>query len=113
MLHPEITMRAVSRILCLVAVSLLVVAYDAVAQSADELARQTQNPVASLISVPFQANWDEDEVWNSSLVFTFSKVTVLGKRPVNFVVGAGPQIASPTGGADWRLRIQANFLFPR
>jgi hypothetical protein len=270
MLDPEITMRAVSRILCLVAVSLLVIAYDAVAQSADELARQTQNPVASLISVPFQANWDvgvgtreavgttfniqpvapfpltksvnviarvimplvsnptddglringmsdtlataflspahtgtviwgagpvlllptatnnvlgseqvgfgpsivalvqpgkwttgilwnqvwsldgppdrtevnrgffqpfvnynlpdgiavggsieatanwdEDEVWNSSLVFTFSKVTVLGKRPVNFVVGAGPQIASPTGGADWRLRIQANFLFPR
>jgi hypothetical protein len=28
------------------------------AQSADELANQTQNPVASLISVPFQGNWD-------------------------------------------------------
>src|SRR5262245_11840046 len=28
------------------------------AQSADELAKQTQNPVSSLISVPFQANWD-------------------------------------------------------
>jgi hypothetical protein len=27
--------------------------------------------------------------------------------------GAGPQIASPDGGSDWRLRIQANFLFPR
>ena len=64
-------------------------------------------------SIEATANWDEDEVWNSSLVFTFSKVTVLGKRPVNFVVGAGPQIASPVGGADWRLRIQANFLFPR
>ena len=28
------------------------------AQSADELAKQTQNPVSSLISVPFQGNWD-------------------------------------------------------
>jgi len=64
-------------------------------------------------SIEATANWDEDEVWNSSLVFTLSKVTQLGKRPVNFLVGAGPHIASPDGGADWRLRIQANFLFPR
>jgi hypothetical protein len=59
------------------------------------------------------ANWNADEVWNSALIFTASKVTVLGKRPVNFVVGAGPAIASPSGGADWKLRVQANFLFPR
>jgi hypothetical protein len=59
------------------------------------------------------ANWDDDEVWTSSLVLTLSKVTVLGKRPVNFVIGAGPMVASPEGAADWRLRVQANFLFPR
>src|ERR1700754_2310873 len=28
------------------------------AQTADELQKQTQNPVASLISVPFQGNWE-------------------------------------------------------
>jgi hypothetical protein len=64
-------------------------------------------------SIEATANWDDDEVWNSALLFTISKVTVLGKRPVNFVAGAGPMIASPDGGADWRLRVQANFLFPR
>src|SRR5215204_6107305 len=37
---------------------LLALAFPAAAQTADELARQTQNPVASLISVPLQGNWD-------------------------------------------------------
>src|SRR5262245_44354586 len=37
---------------------LLLVSNRTSAQSAEELAKQTQNPVASLISVPFQANWD-------------------------------------------------------
>ncbi len=40
------------------AVWMLLVTPPAAAQTADELAKQTQNPVASLISVPFQGNWD-------------------------------------------------------
>ena len=63
-------------------------------------------------SIEATASWDADHVWNSALIFTASKVTVLGKRPVNFVVGAGPDLASPVGG-DWKMRFQANFLFPR
>jgi hypothetical protein len=38
--------------------TLLALPMPSAAQSADELARQTQNPVASLISVPLQGNWD-------------------------------------------------------
>ena len=63
-------------------------------------------------SIEATASWDADHVWNSALIFTASKVTVLGKRPVNFVVGAGPDLSSPVGG-DWKMRFQANFLFPR
>jgi len=64
-------------------------------------------------TIEANASWDADDVWNSALIFTLSKVTTLGKRPVNFVVGAGPLITSPEGGAEWKLRVQANFLFPR
>jgi hypothetical protein len=60
------------------------------------------------------ANWDaDDEQWTSYLMFSISKVTLLGKRPVNFAAAAGPAVASPTGRPDWRLRFAATFLFPR
>jgi hypothetical protein len=59
------------------------------------------------------ANWEADETWTAPLVFSVSKVTLLGKRPVSFTVGAGPLIASPDGGASWRFRLAATFLFPR
>jgi hypothetical protein len=60
------------------------------------------------------ANWDaDDEQWTSFLLFSISKVTRLGARPVSLLAGGGPAIASPTGGPDWRLRFVATFLFPR
>jgi hypothetical protein len=40
-------------------------------------------------------------------------VTLLGKRPVSLSLAAGPTIASPDGGASWRFRMVATFLFPR
>lgn len=59
------------------------------------------------------ANWEAEETWTAPLLFTVSKVALLGKRPVNFQVGAGPTVASPEGGANWRFRFAATFMFPR
>jgi len=65
------------------------------------------------VSMEATGNWEADEAWTAPLLFTASKVTLLGMRPVNFLVGAGPTIASPDGGASWRFRLAAVFLFPR
>lgn len=53
------------------------------------------------------------QVWTAPLLFNISKVAVLGKRPVNFQVAAGPTIASPDAGASWRFRLSATFMYPR
>lgn len=55
----------------------------------------------------------DDDQCTSYLLFLVSKVTLLGKRPVSFLAGGGPAVASPTGRPDWRLRFAATFLFPR
>jgi hypothetical protein len=64
-------------------------------------------------SVEATANWKADQAWTAPLLFNVSKVTLLGKRPVSFALAAGPTIASPDGGASWRFRLAATFLFPR
>lgn len=65
-------------------------------------------------SMEASTNWDaDDERWTSYLLFSVSKVTLLGKRPVSFMAAAGPAVSHPTGRADWRLRFVATFLFPR
>jgi hypothetical protein len=65
------------------------------------------------VSLEASGNWKADQTWTAPLLFNVSKVAMLGKRPVNFLVGAGPTVASPTGGANWRFRLAAIFLFPR
>jgi hypothetical protein len=65
------------------------------------------------VSTEATGNWEADETWTAPLLFNVSKVTLLGTRPVSFVLAAGPTIASPDGGADWRFRLAATFLFPR
>lgn len=71
------------------------------------------NGLAVGAAIEATANWEAEDAWTAPLLFTISKVAVLGRRPVSFAAGAGPTIASPAGGADWRFRLQAAFLFPR
>ena len=65
------------------------------------------------VSMEATGNWEADDTWTAPLLFTVSKVTVLGKRPVSLSVAAGPMVASPSGGANWRFRLVATFLYPR
>lgn len=65
------------------------------------------------MTIEATANWEADEAWTAPMIFSVSKVTVLGKRPVNFLVGAGPHLAAPEEGANWRFRLLATFLYPR
>jgi hypothetical protein len=65
------------------------------------------------VSMEATANWEADETWTAPLLFSVSKVTLLGKRPVSFAVAAGPTVVSPEAGASWRFRLAATFLFPR
>jgi hypothetical protein len=65
------------------------------------------------VSMEATGNWNADHTWTAPLLFNLSKVTLLGKRPVSFALAAGPTISSPAGGADWRFRLAATFLFPR
>ncbi len=65
------------------------------------------------VSAEATANWEADQAWTAPLLFNVTKVTLLGKRPVSIALAAGPNIASPDGGAEWRFRLVVTFLFPR
>lgn len=65
------------------------------------------------VSTEASANWEAEETWTAPLLFSLTKVTALGRRPVSFAVAAGPTIANPDSGASWRFRLVATLLFPR
>ena len=76
----------------------------AVGQDASELAKHNLGSgLAVGVSMEATANWNADQTWTAPLLFQVSKVTLLGKRPVNLAVAAGPMVASPDGKANWRF----------
>ena len=65
------------------------------------------------VSMEVSGNWHAQEQWNAPLLFSISKVTLLGKQPVQLGVAAGPTLVNPSDGASWRFRLTATFLFPK
>jgi hypothetical protein len=91
---------------------------SALADGADP-AEQFSNPFASLISVPFQFNYDsgvgpndgeraswETEEWSGPVNVAVAKLTQIGEQPVSCTAGVRHRAASPEDGPDgvdsWR-----------
>jgi hypothetical protein len=69
-----------------------------------------------LTSVPLiTANWeaDEDNRWTVPVGGGVGKLFKLGKQPVNGQVSAYYNAKKPEFAADWQLRLQLQFLFPK
>jgi len=70
-----------------------------------------------LSSVPIiTANWeaeDSSDVWTVPVGGGVGKVFKLGKQPMNAQMQAFYNVVKPEFGANWQLRLQLQFLFPK
>ena len=69
-----------------------------------------------LTSAPIiTANWeaDSDNRWTVPFGGGIGKVTKFGKQPINASIQGYYNIEKPEFGADWQLRLQLQFLFPK
>ena len=69
-----------------------------------------------LTSAPIiTANWeaDSDNTWTVPFGGGIGKIFNIGKQPVNGQVSAYYNVETPDFGADWQLRVQLQFLFPK
>ena len=61
------------------------------------------------------ANWlaASNDRWTVPIGGGVGKLFKLGKLPVNTQLAACCNVTPQQGGADWQLRFQAQFLFPK
>lgn len=61
------------------------------------------------------ANWKaaSDNTWTVPVGGGVGKIVRLGKLPLNGQLQAFYNVERPSGGSDWQLRLQMQFLFPR
>lgn len=74
-----------------------------------DLAKQARNPIAT-------ANWEADrskDIWTVPVGGGAGRLFRIGKLPVNVSVRAFDYVEKPEFGADWELRAQVQFLFPK
>ena len=67
-------------------------------------------------TAPFiTANWkaDSNERWTLPLGAGVGKIFRFGPLPVNMQLGAYYNVVAPDDGADWQLRFQMQFMFPK
>jgi hypothetical protein len=63
----------------------------------------------------FTANWkaDSSQRWTVPLGLGVGKIFHLGKLPMNMQLGGYYNIVRPDYGANWQLRFQVSFMFPK
>ena len=61
------------------------------------------------------ANWEADsgEQWTVPLGLGYGKIFKLGNAPVNGQISLYHNVEGPANGADWQLRLQLQFMFPK
>ena len=61
------------------------------------------------------ANWkaDSENTWTVPLGGAIGQIIRWGRQPINIQAGAYYNIEKPEFGADWQLRLQATFMFPK
>ncbi len=61
------------------------------------------------------ANWEasNSDTWTVPLGAQIGQIVRFGKQPINFSAGAYYNVEKPKFGADWTLRLQMTFLFPK
>jgi len=69
-----------------------------------------------LVSAPIiTANWEasSDNAWTVPLGGGIGKIFTVGKQPLNASIQGYYNVQKPDMGADWTLRAQLQFLFPK
>ena len=103
---------------------------------AEALAKQAQDPIANLISLPLQnntnynlpdgwyltsaptntANWEADQgsdVWTVPVGGGFGKIVKIAWQPINLSIQGFYNVIRPEVLGSWSARLQVQFLFPK
>jgi hypothetical protein len=61
------------------------------------------------------ANWeaDSDDTWTVPLGAGIGKIFRVGNQPINVSVASYHNVEKPDFGADWQMRLQVQFPFPK